>query len=55
MALLMDYDGANQQQLVSIAGTTQLYFSSNYETAYRLNAQDGSAVIQAVPLVATTN
>lgn len=55
IVVLMDYDGTNQQALVSAESAPQLYFASNYETAYKITSKDNSASIQAISLVATTD
>jgi hypothetical protein len=51
MAMIMDYDGTNQQELVTAPAGTSLYFASNYESAFRLEFKEATATLQAVPLV----
>ena len=52
MVVLMDYDGSNQQELISAGDQPKLYFASNFEDVYKIISQNGTAGIQRASLVA---
>jgi hypothetical protein len=52
MIMLMDYDGTNQQALVTSNVGDKLYFAGNFENTYRFNVESDVTKLQVVPLVA---
>lgn len=52
MVILMDYDGTNQQQLVTSNASDRLYFAGNFENVYRFTLENEAVNLQIVPLVA---